>query len=138
MVEPSRVELLRAFTDPIREPTGNAFVARAYGHDEAGTWYGWIAFFPSSGRAPLVTDHETTQPSLAALSYWASGLTHVYLEGALERAKLADPKRQLLAIRKRLRVDRGIEARELRLLAKAERVRRQQEAVEKVKRGALS
>ena len=28
---------------------------------------------------------ETTQPNLTDLRYWATGLTPVYLEGALER-----------------------------------------------------
>jgi hypothetical protein len=33
-------------------------------------------------RSPV----ETTQPNREALTYWASGIEPVYLEGALERA----------------------------------------------------
>ena len=42
-----------------------------------------------SGAAVLHSPRETTQPNLAALEYWASGLTPVYLAGALERALTA-------------------------------------------------
>jgi hypothetical protein len=63
------------------------YTARACGrlrHD--GNWEGWIEFEPSDGTAVVRSPRETTQPNLAALEYWASGLTRVYLEGALERA----------------------------------------------------
>jgi len=51
-----------------------------------GLWEGWVEFEPDDGSVPLRTPRETTQPTLAALDYWAAGLTSVYLEGALSRA----------------------------------------------------
>ena len=35
---------------------------------------------------PVQSPRETTQPNLTDLNYWATGLTPVYLEGALARA----------------------------------------------------
>jgi hypothetical protein len=50
-------------------------------------WQGWIEFVPSSGEGPvLATGGETVQSNLEALTYWATGLEPVYLEGALARA----------------------------------------------------
>jgi hypothetical protein len=51
-----------------------------------GLWQGWIEFFPLDGGDPIRSGRETTQPNLADAEYWATGLTHVYLEGALRRA----------------------------------------------------
>ena len=44
-----------------------------------------IEFVPVHGGTPLRSSRETTQPNKADAEYWASGLTMVYLEGALER-----------------------------------------------------
>ena len=41
---------------------------------------------PTDGGRPLRSSRETTQPNRTDAEYWASGLTAVYLEGALERA----------------------------------------------------
>jgi hypothetical protein len=51
-----------------------------------GLWEGWIEFIPTDGGAPLRSRRETTQPNRDDAVYWATGLTPVYLEGALERA----------------------------------------------------
>jgi hypothetical protein len=51
-----------------------------------GRWEGWIEFAPSDDSPVLRTPRETTQPSVKDLEYWASGLTPVYLDGALTRA----------------------------------------------------
>jgi hypothetical protein len=52
-----------------------------------GNWQGWIEFVPVDLEAePLRSPRETTQPNHADLAYWATGLTPVYLEGALRRA----------------------------------------------------
>jgi hypothetical protein len=51
-----------------------------------GTWEGWTEFDPQDGSPVLRTPRETTQPNRPDLEYWASGLTPVYLEGALRRA----------------------------------------------------
>jgi len=53
---------------------------------EDGMWEGRLMFLGGDGTV-LVTGRETTQNSLAALTYWATGLEPVYLEGALERAR---------------------------------------------------
>ena len=49
-------------------------------------WEGWIEFVPVDGSSVFHTPRETTQPNLDALEHWASGLTSVYLDGALTRA----------------------------------------------------
>jgi hypothetical protein len=49
-----------------------------------GLWEGWLEF--DAHDAVLQTDRETTQSTLADLSYWASGLETTYLEGAFRRA----------------------------------------------------
>jgi hypothetical protein len=49
------------------------------------TWEGWIEFLTETGQR-VVTERETTQPTLEAVRYWATGLEPIYLEGALERA----------------------------------------------------
>jgi hypothetical protein len=51
-----------------------------------GLWEGWIEFTPLHGGPPIRSPRETTQPNLADAAYWATGLTSIYLEGALERA----------------------------------------------------
>jgi hypothetical protein len=51
-----------------------------------GLWQGWIEFLPVAEGAAVRTKRETTQPNRAGVHYWATGLTAVYLEGALERA----------------------------------------------------
>jgi hypothetical protein len=57
-------------------------------------WEGWIEFVPVAGAAnPIRSPRETTQPEREALRYWASGLSGVYLEGALQRAiEAAEPR----------------------------------------------
>ncbi len=52
-----------------------------------GRWEGWIEFIPLTPGANAVrSGRETTQPNRTDAVYWATGLTPVYLEGALERA----------------------------------------------------
>lgn len=56
-------------------------------------WDGWIEFVPlDTGPPPLRSRRESTQPSRESLVYWATGLTPVYLKGALERAQYAPPE----------------------------------------------
>jgi hypothetical protein len=57
-----------------------------------GGWQGWIEFVPIAGGDAVRTGRETTQPNRADTEYWASGLTPVYLDGALTRA-LEEPRR---------------------------------------------
>ena len=60
---------------------------RAYGDPQPdGTWDGWVIFFPlGGGTAVAPPSPETRQSTMAALAVWATGLTPVYLEGALAR-----------------------------------------------------
>lgn len=66
---------------------GRLYTPRACGRARAdGTWEGWLEFVPDDGSAVISSSRETTQPKLSDLEYWATGLTPVYLEGAMQRA----------------------------------------------------
>ena len=66
---------------------GETYHVRACGSALDGVrWQGWLEFEPVDGGETLRTSRETTQPDRAATIYWASGLTLVYIEGALNRA----------------------------------------------------
>ena len=66
---------------------GQQYRARACGRQVSGnTWEGWLEFVPADGGPVILSSRETTQPNLTDLEYWATGLTPVYLEGALERS----------------------------------------------------
>ncbi len=80
-------ETLLKFRHPVAAPDGTAYEARACGGPTSGgTWQGWIEFVPIDGGEPVRSPRETTQPNRADTEYWATGLTQVYLEGALRRA----------------------------------------------------
>jgi hypothetical protein len=80
-------EVLIRFSHPIREGAA-AFRAQACGAPMGdGRWTGWIEFMPLDGGRPLRSPRETTQPNRTDVEYWATGLTPVYLEGALQRAR---------------------------------------------------
>jgi hypothetical protein len=53
----------------------------------AGTWAGFIEFVNAAGGPNVRTDRETTQSTVAAVTYWATGLEPIYFEGALDRAQ---------------------------------------------------
>jgi hypothetical protein len=67
---------------------GQWYRPRAYADPQPdGTWHGWLTFFPVAGGLAVAPSRpETTQSTLDALSLWATGLSRVYLEGALTRA----------------------------------------------------
>jgi hypothetical protein len=68
-------------------PTGMTYRARTCGSEmEDGRWQGWVEFLPPKGGRVLLSPRETIQPNRTDLTYWASRLTPVYLEGALVRA----------------------------------------------------
>jgi hypothetical protein len=80
-------EVLVEYSDPVMSKDGRTFIARACGAElDDSRWQGWIEFVPIDGGAPLRSARETTQPNRTDTVYWATGLTPVYLEGALERA----------------------------------------------------
>ena len=80
-------EVLVQFAEPVTDEHGNRYTARACGNEMTdGLWQGWIEFLPSGAGEPLRSGRETTQPNKTDAVYWATGLTYVYLEGALRRA----------------------------------------------------
>lgn len=71
---------------PLALPDGRVYRAQACGRRrDDGLWEGWLEFVPDDGSVVLRSRRETTQSNLAALEYWATGITPVYLRGALER-----------------------------------------------------
>src|SRR4051794_15426110 len=83
-------EVLVQFTDPVIDH-GVAYMARACGaRGTDGLWQGWIEFSPIDGAPPLRSPRETTQPNRDDTMYWATGLSAVYLEGALRRTLSAN------------------------------------------------
>jgi hypothetical protein len=92
---------------------GITYRARVYTEPEDdGKWGAWIVFFPVDGGRVIATDRETTQSSLDAIHYWATGLTHTYLHGALDRARSLQPELRISRELERLeRLEETVEAR---------------------------
>jgi hypothetical protein len=85
-------ETLVVYQTPVAAPDGTLYEARAVGDDmPGGGWHGWLEFVPLAGGPPLRSPRETTQPNRVDTEYWATGLTPVYLEGALIRALTPPP-----------------------------------------------
>lgn len=85
-------EVFVTFTEPIIGTDGGTYLARVCGAEMAdGRWQGWLEFEQADGSQTLRSPRETTQPNRTDLAYWATGLTPVYLEGALERTLRPDP-----------------------------------------------
>jgi hypothetical protein len=81
------VEVLLEFSEPVVAKDGRAYIARACGGEmDHPSWQGWLEFLPVDGGEPVLSSRETTQPNLQDTAYWATGLTPIYLEGALDRA----------------------------------------------------
>ncbi len=79
-------EVLVDYENTISDADGSRWAARACGR-KGDLWEGWIEFAPLDlERKPIRSGCETTQPSREDLLYWATGLTPVYLRGALTRA----------------------------------------------------
>jgi hypothetical protein len=80
-------QTIAQFDAPVADTTGTHYRARACGRErEDGLWEGWLEFESLDTGETIRTIRETTQPNLTDLNYWATGLTPVYLEGALARA----------------------------------------------------
>jgi hypothetical protein len=79
-------EVLVQFDDAVVGPDGRSYTPRACGTEVEGMWQGWVEFTLVGNGETHRTTRETTQPNRTDLLYWAEGLTHVYLEGALRRA----------------------------------------------------
>jgi hypothetical protein len=79
-------EILVEFSDVVLKSGGRAYTARVAGAESGnGMWRGWIEFVSSDDGTVVASRRETTQPNRDDTFYWATGLTVVYLEGALER-----------------------------------------------------
>lgn len=79
--------VLLTYQATLATPGGRTYRAQACGRDrEDGKWEGWLEFLPDDATSIVRTNRETSQPNLVDLEYWATGVTPVYLQGALERA----------------------------------------------------
>ncbi|HTM03021.1 MAG TPA: hypothetical protein VL173_05935 [Vicinamibacterales bacterium] len=80
-------DVLKSFDDPVSNQ-GRRFHARAVGRQAPdGMWDGWLEFEPLDARTDVIVGPiESRQPEAHDLAYWATGLTPVFLEGALNRA----------------------------------------------------
>jgi hypothetical protein len=66
---------------------GDQYKAQACGRErENGQWEAWLEFENIETGEVLRTQRETTQPNETDAAYWATGLSPVYLEGALKRS----------------------------------------------------
>lgn len=80
-------EVLARFNEPVVDQYRREYRAQACGAPMPdGLWEGWIEFVPLDGGPAVRSPRETTQPNGRDAAYWASGLTPIYLEGALTRA----------------------------------------------------
>ena len=78
--------VIATYQTPVQLSEGRIYTAQACGRQrEDGMWEGWFEFVPNDGSDVLCSERETTQPTRGDLEYWATGITPVYLEGALER-----------------------------------------------------
>jgi hypothetical protein len=80
-------EVLARFNEPVADQDRRRYRAQACGAPMPdGLWEAWIEFIPMAGGPAVRSPRETTQPNGRDAAYWASGLTPIYLEGALGRA----------------------------------------------------
>jgi hypothetical protein len=80
-------EVLVEYTDLVTAADGTQYSAQACGAEtDNGHWQGWLEFTAVATGETIRSGRETTQPNRTDTLYWATGLTAVYLEGALERA----------------------------------------------------
>jgi hypothetical protein len=81
-------ELVREYPTLVGGMDDTAFVAQVWGRQMSdGRWEAWIVFTPVAGGHTRRTDRETVQATRAAVEYWASGVTSIYLQGALNRSR---------------------------------------------------
>ncbi len=81
-------EVLLEYPDAVTSDSGKNYTARACGAEMPdGKWQGWIEFVPLGDGDPIRSARETTQPNRQDTLYWATGLTPIYLQGALHRAQ---------------------------------------------------
>jgi hypothetical protein len=78
-------EVVHVFEDPVMLD-GTPYTAQVAGRPDGHMWEGWIEFSALDGSDVRRSPRETTQPDRHALTYWATGLSGTYLEGAFRRA----------------------------------------------------
>jgi hypothetical protein len=79
-------EVLVEFDAAFLGADGATYTPRACARlNEDGLWEGWLEFTDVETAVVIRSGRETTQPTRADVMYWATGLTRVYLEGALAR-----------------------------------------------------
>lgn len=86
-------DLMLQFPGVVADARG-AFHARAVARSrDDGSWEGWLEFVPvdADPSVAYTTPPETHQRDRVTMERWASGLTQVYAEGALARARLPQP-----------------------------------------------
>lgn len=80
-------EVLVEYPDVVTGDDGKRYAARACGKSVSeNSWHGWIEFEALDDASVVRSPRETTQPNRTDTLYWATGITPVYLEGALRRA----------------------------------------------------
>ena len=90
------VHFVQQYSQIVVSRDAHKYAARVYASQRPnGRWDGRFVFSPLHGSRELATDRETTQSSLSAVAYWATGISTTYLEGALERARALLPEAQL-------------------------------------------
>jgi hypothetical protein len=79
-------QTLVTFDTPVMHRNGRQYRVQACGRDrDNGQWEAWLEFEDVETGEVFRSQRETTQPNRKDAVYWASGLTPVYLEGALDR-----------------------------------------------------
>ncbi len=94
-------DVMMTFPDPVSDARGTFHARAMAGESGDGSWEGWLEFLPVDTGASLgyATPVETHQHDRVTMERWASGLTRVYLEGALSRARTplsVNPNAELL------------------------------------------
>ena len=84
-------DVIFEYSPEIAANDGSLWTPRACARKVGPHWEGWIEFIPlAPGAAPVHTSTETTQWARDGLKQWASGLSLLYLKGALDRAQTAE------------------------------------------------
>ncbi len=82
-------EVFRSVDEPVSDSSGS-YHPRVVGRQASdGMWEGWLEFVPLDGQpgGVIISPVESRQPERGHLAYWSSGLSAVYIEGALQRAR---------------------------------------------------
>src|SRR5262245_55952585 len=81
-------QTLVRFDAPVTHRDGRQYIAKACGRErDNGQWEAWLEFEDIETGEILRSQRETTQPNQVDATYWATGLTTVYLEGAIDRIR---------------------------------------------------